>query len=320
MPEISIIVPVYNAEQYIHCCVKSILSQTFPDFELILVNDGSSDNSSIICDEYAAKDSRVIVVHQENQGASAARNRGLDCAKGIHVVFCDSDDMVSPLWLEHLLHAAAPDTLSVCSFCHNENQLGTAKELPIDANIRYSHADYFLFSNCGIGGYMCNSLYDNRIILEKRLRLRERKECGDYNEDLLFNLQYVENVTNIVYVGYADYFYKIHADSLSRSNTKYFFEKYAEKYALWKTFLVNNQREDQLSTLASMYLYHFLTALHGESYKGFRKIVHSPEVQHCLTYVQHSEESPTILKLIRDKNTFALWIKCKLHEMKGKLL
>ena len=319
MPKISIIVPVYNAEQYIHHCVRSILSQTSPDFELILVNDGSSDNSGTICDEYATMDSRIIVVHQENHGASAARNRGLDYAKGNYVVFCDSDDMVAPQWLEHLLYSAAPDTLSVCSLCHNESQLGAAKELPIDANICYSHADYFLFSTCGIGGYMCNSMYDNRIILEKHLRLRERKECGDYNEDLLFNLQYVENVANIVYVGYADYLYNIHADSLSRANTKYHFEKYAEKYALWKAFLVANHREDQLSTLASMYLYHFLTALNGESYVGFRKIVHSPEVQHCLTHVQDSDESSSILKLIRNKNTFALWIKYKLHEMKGKL-
>lgn len=102
MPEISVIVPVYKVEPYLRECVDSILAQTFTDFELILIDDGSPDNCGIICDEYAERDNRIIVIHQENGGLSAARNSGLDVAKGEYVTFIDSDDVVSPLYLNHL--------------------------------------------------------------------------------------------------------------------------------------------------------------------------------------------------------------------------
>lgn len=91
-PKVSVIVPVYNVEKYHHRCIDSILTQTFTDFEVLLINDGSKDRSGEICDEYAKKDSRVKVFHKENGGVSSARNVGLDNAKGEWVTFCDSDD------------------------------------------------------------------------------------------------------------------------------------------------------------------------------------------------------------------------------------
>lgn len=95
MPELSIIVPVYKVEPYLRRCIDSILAQTFRDFELILIDDGSPDNCGTICDEYAAKDERIIVIHQKNQGVSAARNAGLDIATGKYVSFLDADDTFS---------------------------------------------------------------------------------------------------------------------------------------------------------------------------------------------------------------------------------
>lgn len=91
-PVLSIIVPVYNVEQYLPRCIDSILGQTFQDFELILVDDGSPDRCGEICDEYTKKDNRIIVIHQENKGVSTARNRGLDKAKGNYIMFIDPDD------------------------------------------------------------------------------------------------------------------------------------------------------------------------------------------------------------------------------------
>ena len=101
-PAISVIVPVYNVEKYLSQCIDSILSQTFTDFELLLIDDGTPDRSGEICDEYAEKDERIRVFHQKNGGLSVARNRGLMEAKGRHVTFVDSDDYVKPTYIEDL--------------------------------------------------------------------------------------------------------------------------------------------------------------------------------------------------------------------------
>ncbi len=103
MPTISVIVPVYNAEKYLHTCMDSILNQTFSDFELILVDDGSPDRCGSICDEYATRDTRVKVIHKKNGGVSEARNVGLDCAKGKYISFIDPDDWVEKDLLQETL-------------------------------------------------------------------------------------------------------------------------------------------------------------------------------------------------------------------------
>lgn len=102
-PMISVIVPIYNVENYIHQCLDSIVSQTYEDIEIILVDDGSPDHCGEICEEYAKKDSRIIVIHQENGGLSAARNTGLDIAHGEYIMFVDSDDWVEPTFCEKAL-------------------------------------------------------------------------------------------------------------------------------------------------------------------------------------------------------------------------
>ena len=117
MPQISVIVPVYKVEPYLHRCVDSILAQTFTDFELILVDDGSPDNCGAICDEYAQKDSRVVVIHQANGGLSAARNAGIDWAfvnsNSDWIYFADSDDWIHSKSLEVLMDSAAKTGCSV---------------------------------------------------------------------------------------------------------------------------------------------------------------------------------------------------------------
>ena len=99
---ISVIVPVYNVEKYLDKCIQSILNQTYRNFELILVDDGSTDNSGKMCDEYSKKDKRIKVIHKENGGLSDARNCGTNVAKGTHVTYIDSDDYVSEYYLKHL--------------------------------------------------------------------------------------------------------------------------------------------------------------------------------------------------------------------------
>lgn len=127
MPKVSIIVPVYKAEKYLHDCVGSILSQTFEDFEVFLVNDGSPDNCGAICEEYAALDSRVRVIHQENQGQAAARNRALAQAAGEWVCFVDSDDLIHSEMVR-LLYDTAVEAGAGMSMC----QMLEAVTLPDD--------------------------------------------------------------------------------------------------------------------------------------------------------------------------------------------
>lgn len=115
VPYISVIVPIYNVEQYLPRCIDSILSQSFTDFELILVDDGSPDRCGSICDKYAMKDERIRVIHQENAKLSAARNAGIDVAQGEWIAFVDSDDWIHKDYLKILLSGALEDTdLVIC--------------------------------------------------------------------------------------------------------------------------------------------------------------------------------------------------------------
>ena len=123
MPQISVIVPIYKCEEYIHRCVNSILNQTFSDFELVLVDDGSPDNCGKICEEYAKKDFRVKEIQQVNQGQAAARNNGVKESQGEWIQFVDSDDMIHPKTLEILYKTAIDNDvkLSMCSSFQGEN-------------------------------------------------------------------------------------------------------------------------------------------------------------------------------------------------------
>lgn len=115
---ISVIIPVYKAEPYLAACVESVLAQTYQDFEIILVDDGSPDNCPRMCDEFAARDSRIRVIHKENGGVSSARNAGIEAAKGEYLAFLDSDDLWTPVFLERL-YAALTQTgadFAVCLF------------------------------------------------------------------------------------------------------------------------------------------------------------------------------------------------------------
>ena len=172
MPQISVIVPVYKVEKYIYRCVDSILGQTYADFELILVDDGSPDNCGAICDEYAAKDSRVVVIHQENGGLSAARNAGIDWAftnsDSQWISFIDSDDWVHSHFWEALIGAAQKcDTQISCCLFQRIKDGEMPKEIPLcvphlslpeevfcskDNNYVHAYPWRFLYAKCLFNG------------------------------------------------------------------------------------------------------------------------------------------------------------------------
>lgn len=320
MIHISVIVPVYNTESYLRRCVDSILAQTFTDFELILVDDGSPDDCPAICDAYAEKDRRVCVIHQDNQGAAAARNTGLDAASGKYITFCDSDDYVSPKWLEHLLNRAACGVLPMCSYCSSEKMLGKEKPISKIGTEYRPVSDYFLYNCYGIAGFLCNALYDGEVIQKYHLRLREQKGRGDYNEDLLFALEYQEHIQQLVYVGYSDYLYDVQEFSLSRGNKEYYFDKFQEKYRIWKMFLKTHNREDELTILATQMVYRFMIAIEQADYKQMREMIFSPVVQEAIEIGDTSKENWCITTLIKRKAAGLLWLRCRIHKLKEKFL
>lgn len=195
MPELSIIVPVYKVEPYLRRCIDSILAQTFRDFELILIDDGSPDNCGAICDEYAAKDDRIIVIHQKNQGVSAARNAGLDIAKGTYLGFVDSDDWIEPEMYETMIATAKEKQVDVviCGIKHFDTKGNFIfDELKTEALVQGSslHGCIYDMPNM-LGGCIWNKIYRHDQIIDSRYK------CGvAMAEDRLFLLDALKKCRN----------------------------------------------------------------------------------------------------------------------------
>ena len=137
MPRISVIVPIYNVESYLRQCIESILSQIFTDFELILVDDGSHDGCSSICNEYIYKDNRIKLIHKKNGGLSDARNAGIEIAAGEYLAFVDSDDWISPEFLQQLYEAAEESKadIAICGF----KEFIDGEECPFESRQHYTN-------------------------------------------------------------------------------------------------------------------------------------------------------------------------------------
>lgn len=163
MALISIITPLYNTEKLLPRCIDSILAQTFPDFELILVNDGSKDNSGKVCGEYAEKDSRIHVIHQENSGVSVARNTGLDWVMGNSdcrwILFVDSDDWVHPRMLETLLNLTLVYKVKVSACGYLETSEGTLSVSPEQLEPELWNAREFYYRQPLLGTVPWGKLY-----------------------------------------------------------------------------------------------------------------------------------------------------------------
>lgn len=170
-PLITIIVPIYKVEPFIHRCIDSILAQTYTKLEIILVDDGSPDNCGTICDEYAEKDNRIIVIHKTNGGLSDARNAGIAIAKGEYIGFVDSDDYIEPFMYEKLLQAAlAHDTkLSMCAFfCeHDDGSLDELNEVQLLQDTVMTAEELFVKLSEGNGWFFTvawNKLYHKSLL------------------------------------------------------------------------------------------------------------------------------------------------------------
>ena len=210
-PKISVIVPVYNTENYLCRCIESILEQSYTDFELLLVDDGSLDNSGTICDEYAAQNSHVRVIHKENGGVSSARNLGIAQASGEWVTFVDSDDWLDLRCLEMLTNQLDADMIK----CGLEPSDKSSSWIFQDQ--KYDVKDFIeRYEKEFIARTACVTLYMTDILKKHHI---EFDESIRYGEDMIFNLSYLIHCESVRLVNYIGYIY--YSDSNTKHITKY---------------------------------------------------------------------------------------------------
>lgn len=228
--QLSVIVPVYNAERYLCECIDSILTQTFQDFELILIDDGSEDDSGKICNEYSKLNEKIKVIHQKNNGVSNTRNVGIRNATGDYVVFVDADDTVEPSMYSMML-AEAMDVdadLVICGYKEIskngiQNKLFNLPDSQVmERDMVIHRLLYSDFTGEHIINSPCNKLYKRKILIDNNIRFPNRRR----GEDWLFNIQYIEKCIRAIYVDRALYNYK-------RNETSAMAQCFPEQYELW---------------------------------------------------------------------------------------
>lgn len=222
---VSIVIPVYKVEEYLRDCVDSVLNQTYSDIQVILVDDGSPDGCGRICDEYAEKDSRILVIHKENGGVSSARNLGLEYVDGEYLTFCDSDDMYAPDWIETLVKAIQESQADACIgnfvryFGNTSFGKSTSHETGLSDVSDWDHRVYYIFNKLltPIHGWeVCTRLFKTEVIHRENIRFCEN--CGNFAEDLGFSLTYTLFARRIVAVEQAGYWYRTRSGSMMNTS------------------------------------------------------------------------------------------------------
>jgi len=207
MPKLSVIMPVYNAEEFLQRSVDSVLNQTFKDLELILVNDGSTDKSLSICLDYAKKDARVIVIDKENGGAGPTRNKGIEVAKGEYVAFPDSDDWLDLNCYETCLNKIEEINADLLVFgvkthVYNDKE-GVVSEIreenvkPVFYDSQEACRKHFvdLHRSCNMNS-PCNKIYRREILIDKNVRFPDMRRM----QDGVFNMHYFDKISSIVVI------------------------------------------------------------------------------------------------------------------------
>lgn len=209
-PLVTVVVPVYKVEQYIHECVDSILRQTYKNFELYLVDDGSPDNCGQICDQYQEKDSRVHVIHKENGGLSDARNAAINLSKGEYITFIDSDDYVADFYLESLVSAAISFQADIVQGCYTREN-NDFKHFTTDDSIVFSDHEkalrsYLLYKD--IQGYACVKLYRTELFDGVRYPI------GRIQEDACTTYKLIWKAKNVICIPDIIYYYRVNNESI----------------------------------------------------------------------------------------------------------
>ena len=325
MPAISIIVPVYNTEKYLHRCIDSILAQTFTDFELILVDDGSRDGSGTICDEYAERDARIRVLHQKNSGVSAARNAALKIASGEYVLFCDSDDFVAANWARSLKKSMTdnPGALVVCDYTSDEKCLSDGEESDCQGAVP-KEISFFELYKAGKSAFLWNKIYELKTIQDNQLRFNESLSLS---EDADFNARYCAKCRQILFIAYKLYFYRKTENSAARKYRPDLLSLHFVPFSCRLPLI----RDEDLEEYCSIWYYHFFHLLDNvfdrrntkmtivEKMKYNQSMISSNEFQFCLQHANLRKENKWFVFFMKKKQYWALWLLQKAVSFKNRL-
>lgn len=242
-PLVSVIVPVYNVEKYVGRCVDSLLNQTLSNIEIILVDDGSTDSSGGICDGYAAKDTRIKVIHQANRGLGLSRNSGIEIATGEYIGFVDSDDCVSTEMFRILYENASRFVadISYCSYLkfQNENEIKQKREISNCTEVwegKKEIREYMLDrvglpprkkEDCRFGASVCCGIFSSKII--RTLNARFVSERQLIAEDMVFDIDVIPYCNKIVHTNAELYYYRHNPNSLT---TRYVADRFERNVSL----------------------------------------------------------------------------------------
>lgn len=213
MELISVIVPVYNVESYVEECIESIQNQTYMNLEIILVNDGSTDASGDICDQYAAYDERIQVIHKENAGVSAARNTGIESANGDYIGFVDSDDYIAPTMYEDMLKLMAEHDLDIIECTAFRNNGDTNIEGCNDGSLEIFNRDEALkmaMYDCFVAVW--SQLYKRRVISDVRFPV------GRKFEDSAVSYLFIANTKRVGHINRCLYYYRLNPNSTTQTS------------------------------------------------------------------------------------------------------
>lgn len=213
---ISIIVPIYNVEDYLSQCVESILQQTYTPLEIILIDDGSIDSSGNICDDLSKKDKRIKVIHQKNKGLSGARNTGIEHSNGEYISFIDSDDFVEPDFIEFLYNNLINNDVEIsacgmCDFYNNDYVINKHfKNIKKKYNMEQSHIYLNVLGYFDVAA--CNKLYKKDLFSDLRFPLG--KTCEDWR--VMYKL--IDKINFLYYDSTVKYYYRQRKNSITKSN------------------------------------------------------------------------------------------------------
>lgn len=319
--KVSIIIPCYNIEYYLPKCIDSILNQTFKDYELLLIDDGSTDKTLEVCEYYQKKDGRIKVFTHSNNGVSYTRNRGIELAKNELLAFIDGDDYIKPDYLEKLVNGYEEGTWTICGMINEKNGFTKENEnyqllLNHFSNYFIEKGDFLFLLKYYSYSSPCARIYSKKIIIENKIYF---DLSISYQEDLIFNLAYSKYIDRVLCLDYFGYFYVAHVNSSSN--------QYHEKFdhielLLKKLYPLINSNQDELIVkefIFSSVMKKMSNILHPNNRNLQKKeevlrLFKSSSYDYMYSYIEHSNVNFVLKIILKLKSSIFLCYYYKLRK------